>query len=60
VEAWYQAHASEYGGRSLSEVSDEIAARLAASRADAETRALLADLRNRADIRILVDLGARP
>jgi hypothetical protein len=60
VEAWYQAHASEYGGRSLSDVSDEIAARLAASRADAETRALLADLRNRADIRILVDLGARP
>ena len=60
VEAWYQAHASEYAGRTLPEVADEITARLAASRADAETRALLADLRNRADIRILVDLGARP
>ena len=60
VEAWYQAHASEYGGRTLAEATDEIAARLAASRADAETKALLADLRNRADIRILVDLGAGP
>jgi hypothetical protein len=44
----------------LPEVSDELTARLAAARADAETKALLADLRNRADIRILVDLGARP
>ena len=60
VEAWYQAHASDYAGRSLPEAADEIAARLAAARADAETKALLADLRNRADIRILVDLGARP
>ena len=60
VEAWYKAHASDYLGRTLAEASDEIAARLAASRADAETKALLADLRNRADIRILVDLGARP
>jgi hypothetical protein len=60
VEAWYQAHASDYRGRTLAEASDEIAARLGASRADAETKALLADLRSRADIRILVDLGARP
>ncbi len=60
VEAWYAAHPGEYGGRPLSEVSDEIAARVSASRADAETRALLAELRRRADIRILVDLGARP
>jgi hypothetical protein len=60
VEAWYQAHASDYGGRTLQEATDEIAARLASSRADAETKALLADLRNRADIRILVDLGAGP
>jgi hypothetical protein len=60
VEAWYQAHASDYVGRTLPEASDEIATRLASSRADAETKALLADLRNRADIRILVDLGAGP
>ena len=60
LESFYAAHATEYGGRPLSEVSDEIAARLAAARADAETKALLADLRGRADIRILVDLGARP
>lgn len=60
VEAWYQAHASDYGGRTLAEATDEIAARLTSSRADAETKALLADLRNRADIRILVDLGAGP
>jgi hypothetical protein len=60
VEAWYSAHAAELGGRPLPEVTDEITARLAASRADAETKALLADLRSRADIRVLVDLGARP
>jgi hypothetical protein len=60
VEAWYAAHQDEYAGRPLSEVSDGIAARLASARADAETKALLADLRGRADIRVLVDLGARP
>jgi hypothetical protein len=59
IEAWYAAHASEYGGRPLAEVTDEIAARLSAGRAATETRALLADLRSRADVRILVDLGAR-
>jgi hypothetical protein len=40
-------------------VTDEIAARLSAGKAATETRALLADLRSRADVRILVDLGAR-
>jgi hypothetical protein len=60
VEAWYAAHPAEVGGRPLAEVADEIGARLSASRADAETKALLADLRARADIRVLVDLGARP
>ena len=60
VEAWYAAHPSEYGGRPLAQVTEEITARLTAARADSETKALLADLRRRADIRILVDLGARP
>jgi hypothetical protein len=60
VEAWYAAHAAEYGGRPLSEVTPEIVARLSAARADVETRALLADLRSRADIRILVDPSATP
>ena len=41
-------------------MTDEITARLSSGRADAETKALLADLRGRADIRILVALGARP
>ncbi len=59
VEAWYRANPEAVAGRSLDEVSDDIAARLATARADAETRALLAELRSRADIRILVDLGAR-
>jgi len=59
VEAWYAAHPSEYGGRPLAQVTEEITARLTAARADSETKALLADLRRRADIRILVDLGAR-
>jgi hypothetical protein len=59
VQAWYAAHQAEVGGRPLAEVSDEIASRLSASRADAETKALLADLRARADIRVLVDLGTR-
>ncbi len=60
IEAWYRAHPSEYEGRSLPEVTEEIGARLSATRADAETKALLADLRRRADIRILIDLGTRP
>ena len=60
VEAWYEANASAYGGRTLAEATDEITARLTSARADAETKALLADLRSRADIRILVDLGAVP
>jgi hypothetical protein len=60
IEAWYEAHAADYGGRPLAEVTDEIAARLTAARADVETKALLRDLRSRADIRILVDLGAEP
>jgi hypothetical protein len=59
VQAWYAAHQSEVGGRPLAEVADEITARLSAARADAETKALLADLRARADIRVLVDLGTR-
>lgn len=59
IEAWYAANPSEYGGRPLAEVTDEIAARLSAGKAATETRALLADLRSRADVRILVDLGAR-
>jgi hypothetical protein len=60
VESWYAAHADEFAGRPLAEVTDEISARLASNRADAETKALLADLRSRADIRVLVDLGAGP
>lgn len=60
IEAWYAAHASDYGGRPLEQVTEEITARLAAGKADFETRSLLADLRARADIRILVDLGALP
>jgi hypothetical protein len=60
VEAWYEAHAADYGGRALAQVTGEITARLTAARADVETKALLRDLRSRADIRILVDLGADP
>jgi len=60
IEAWYEAHAADYGGRPIAEVNDEITARLTAARADVETKALLRDLRSRADIRILVDLGADP
>jgi hypothetical protein len=60
VEAWYEAHAADYGGRGLAQVTGEITARLTAARADVETKALLRDLRSRADIRILVDLGADP
>jgi hypothetical protein len=60
IEAWYRSHPEEVAGRSLDEVSDQIAVRLATARADAETRGLLAELRARADIRILVDLGSRP
>lgn len=60
IQAWYDAHASEYGGLPLGAVRDDVAARVTGARADAETRALLSELRSRADIRILVDLDARP
>jgi hypothetical protein len=60
VEAFYASHTADFGGRPLADVSDDIAARLSATRADAETKALLADLRSRADIRILVDPSKAP
>ena len=60
IQAWYDAHATEYGGLPLADVKDDVASRIIAARADSETKALLAELRSRADVRILVDLGARP
>lgn len=53
AEAWYRRHAAEMGDRPLAEVKDVVRARIVEERVDAETRALLADLRSRSDIRVL-------
>ena len=61
VEAWYAGPRLRLRGRSRSRRSPTRSRPGSRRpRADAETKALLADLRDRADIRILVDLGARP
>jgi hypothetical protein len=53
AEAWYRRHAAEMGDRPLADVTDVVRARVVEERVDAETRAILADLRARSDIRVL-------
>lgn len=53
VEAWHRRHAAEMRGRPLAEVKDLVRSRIVEERVDAETRAILADLRSRSDIRVL-------
>jgi hypothetical protein len=57
AEAWYRAHAAEFGSLPYSAVKDAVASRMADERADAETKSVLADLRARADIRILTSFA---
>lgn len=53
AEAWYRRHAAEMGDRPLADVKDVVRARIVEERVDGETRAILADLRSRSDIRVL-------
>lgn len=53
LEAWHRRHPGEFGGRPLAEVRESVRARVVDERVDAETRAILADLRARSDIRVL-------
>jgi hypothetical protein len=58
AEAWYRAHASEYGSLPFAAVKEAVMSRIVDERADAETKGLLAELRARAEIRILTSFGA--
>ena len=53
AEAWHRRHAAEMGDLPFADVRDAVKARVAEERADAETRAILADLRSRSDVRVL-------
>jgi hypothetical protein len=57
VEAYYRAHVDAFSGRSLEAVRDSIKAQLAKERIQAEVKSVVAELRSRADIRILEDFG---
>jgi hypothetical protein len=57
AEAWYRAHASEYGSLPFAAVKEAVMSRIVDERADAETKGLLAELRARAEIRILTSFG---
>jgi len=60
AEAYYRAHVADLGGAAFAEVKDAVKARLGAERAEADTRALLADLRARSEIRVLVEFAGSP
>lgn len=53
AEDWYRRHAAAMGGRPFPEVKEAAKARVAEERIDAETRAMLGELRSRSDIRVL-------
>jgi hypothetical protein len=58
AETWYRAHASEYGSLPFAAVKEAVVSRIVDERADAETKGVLADLRARAEIRILVSFAS--
>ncbi|HEU4385120.1 MAG TPA: hypothetical protein VFR85_16670 [Anaeromyxobacteraceae bacterium] len=58
VEAAWKERQAELGGAPLSQVRDALRARLAEERVRAEVKSLLADLRRRGEVRVLVELGA--
>lgn len=57
AEAWYRAHAGEFGGQPYAAVRETVVGRMVDERADAEAKGVIADLRSRADIRVLVTFG---
>jgi hypothetical protein len=53
VALYYREHAAEFGGRSLQQVHDQVAAALTRERRDAVIRDWVAGLRRRANITVL-------
>ncbi len=58
VEAFYREHRAEFGGRPLPEVREAVRAHLVDQRVKAEVQAVVAELRARSEIRVLVPLDA--
>jgi hypothetical protein len=53
AESWYRRHPGAFGGQPFAAVKDLARGRAVDERVDAETRALLGELRSRSDIRVL-------
>ncbi len=53
VEAFYREHAEQLGGRPLADVREAVRAHLAGKRAEAQVQSFVADLRARAEVRVL-------
>ncbi len=60
VEAAWKERRAEFGNLPLAQAREAVRARLAEERIQAEVKSLLADLRRRAEIRVLVTFGAGP
>ncbi|HZY05230.1 MAG TPA: hypothetical protein VFF02_17200 [Anaeromyxobacteraceae bacterium] len=58
VEAAWKERQAEFGGLPLAQAREAVRARLAQERIQAEVKSLLADLRRRAEVRVLVTFGA--
>jgi hypothetical protein len=58
VEAFYQEHRAEFGGRSLASVRQLVRARMLEERIRADVKSLVGELRERCEIRMLADLDA--
>ncbi len=56
VDAFYRDHEADFGGRPLQEVREAVRAHLADRRVKAEVQAVVAELRGRSEIRVLVPL----
>jgi len=56
VEDFYHQHQADFGGRPLEEVREAVRAHLADRRVKAEVQAVVAELRGRAEIRVLMPL----
>jgi hypothetical protein len=53
AQAWYRDHAAEFGSRPYEAVRESVSARMVDERTEVEARRVVADLRARAEIRIL-------
>jgi hypothetical protein len=58
VEAFYQEHRADFGGKSLAMVRQFVRARMLEERVRADVKSLVSELRQRCEIRMLADLDA--